>query len=205
MTDHPVGLPGVPAAGVLPAEIVGHSLGRYKLRPAIAWPLAALIWASIVAYAWQEEGQSANILFMLGVTAALAALLTLLSHRALFATVLVGSLVVLIVAAASAKRDAMNMVVHAYDLFFYLGSWSTISYLWTQQQPYVLGAATYLLAAAAAASLAYHLDGTRVQRRRSAAAFAIFAALACYGALTKGERRHMQFYFSNLYVSSFYA
>ena len=30
-------------------------------------------------------------------------------------------------------------------------------------------------------------------------------ALAWYGADAKGERRHMQFYFENLYVSSFYA
>ena len=30
-------------------------------------------------------------------------------------------------------------------------------------------------------------------------------ALAWYGADAKGERRHMQFYYENLYVSSFYA
>ena len=29
--------------------------------------------------------------------------------------------------------------------------------------------------------------------------------LAWYGANAKGERRHMQFYYENLYVSSFYA
>jgi phosphoglycerol transferase MdoB-like AlkP superfamily enzyme len=188
-----------------PGEVVGHSVGRYQLRPAVAWMFVALLSATLVAYAWQEEGELANILFMLSVTAALMALVTLFSRRALFATVLVASLVVLIVAAASAKRAAMNMVVHAYDAVFYLGSWSTVSYLWGEQQPYVRAAIAALLATAAAAGLAYRVDGTRVARRWSALAFAISAALAWYGAETKGERRHMQFHFSSLYVSSFYA
>ncbi len=53
--------------------------------------------------------------------------------------------------------------------------------------------------------LAYRLDSTRVARRWSVLAFGTFVLLAWYGAEAKGERRHMQFYFSNLYVSSFYA
>ena len=52
---------------------------------------------------------------------------------------------------------------------------------------------------------AYRLDGTRVARRWSAVALALSLLVAGYGAMNKGERRHMQFYFSNLYVSSFYA
>ena len=40
---------------------------------------------------------------------------------------------------ASVKRAVMNMVVHAYDLFFYLSSWSTISYLWSDQRRYLVG------------------------------------------------------------------
>ena len=55
------------------------------------------------------------------------------------------------------------------------------------------------------ARLAYHADSTRVARQWSALAAALFIALAWYGAETKGERRHMQFYYQNLYVSSFYA
>src|SRR4029450_8511097 len=42
-------------------------------------------------------------------------------------------------------------------------------------------------------------------RHWSALAGILFVALAWYGAETKGERRHMQFYYQNLYVSSFYA
>ena len=88
---------------------------------------------------WRDEGEFPNILFTAAVTAALIALVSLIARRALFATVLVASLVAVIVAAASAKRAVMNMVVHAYDLFFYLSSWSTVSYLWSDQRRYVAG------------------------------------------------------------------
>ena len=42
-------------------------------------------------------------------------------------------------------------------------------------------------------------------RQWSAIAGVLFIAVAWYGAEAKGERRHMQFYYQNLYVSSFYA
>ena len=32
----------------------------------------------------------------------------------------------------------MNMVAHAYDLFFYLSSWSTFSFLWHEQRGLVI-------------------------------------------------------------------
>ena len=54
------------------------------------------------------------------------------------------ALVATIAAAASVKRATMNMVVHAYDLFFYFSSWSTVSYLWSDQRRYMLAAAAAL-------------------------------------------------------------
>jgi phosphoglycerol transferase MdoB-like AlkP superfamily enzyme len=178
---------------------------RYALSPAAAWAVSAPLSAGMAAYAWHDEGEFSNIVFAVGVTAALVAFLTLLSRRALFATTLVASLFAMIVAAASTKRATMNMVVHAYDLFFYLGSWSTVSYLWNEQRRYVVTAIAAVLAATLVTTLAYRLDGTRISRRWSALAFSLSLLIAWYGVLTKGERRHMQFYFSNLYVSSFYA
>lgn len=156
-------------------------------------------------YFWQDEGEPLNVLFTFGVTASLVALATLLSRRLFFSSALAALLVGMIVAASSAKRAAMDMVVHAYDLFFYLGSWSTVSYLWSDHTHYVLGALGMLLAGAILAGLCYRLDRTRIARSRSAVALALFVLVAWYGAAVKGERRHMLFYFSNLYVSSFYA
>jgi phosphoglycerol transferase MdoB-like AlkP superfamily enzyme len=205
MTDHSIGLPGVPATGERLRPAAAYVLGRHALPPATAWLGVGLLSAGLAGSFWEDEGEIANVLFTLGVTGALVAFLTLLTRRALFASVLVACLVVLIVVAASAKQAAMNMVVHAYDLFFYLGSWSTVSYLWSDHRRYVLAAVTALLVAALVAVRAYRLDGTRAPRRWSALALAACALVAWHGAMNKGERRHMQFYYSNLFVSSFYA
>ena len=108
-------------------------------------------------------------------------------------------------AAASVKRAVMNMVVHAYDLFFYLSSWSTVSYLWSDQRRYVLG----LVAAPAGCRLRRLARLPRRQHARSAplggAGPLSVAALAWYGAAPRASAAHMQFYYENLYVSSFYA
>src|SRR5262245_33220520 len=147
MTDHSIGLPGAPAKWGRLRSVAAHAFGGRVLPPATAWLSATLLAAGMAAHFWQDEGEFANVVFTLGVTTALVAFLILLTRRALFATVLVAPLVVLIVAAASTKRAVMNMVVHAYDLFFYLGSWSTVSYLWSDQRRYVLAAVACLLAA----------------------------------------------------------
>jgi phosphoglycerol transferase MdoB-like AlkP superfamily enzyme len=180
-------------------------LKRIELRPTTSWAVAALIGAMLARYFWVDEGAIPNILFTAGVTLALIVLLVLLAQRVLFATTLVALLVVLIVAISSLKRAVMNMVMHAYDIIFYLSSWSTISYLWSDQRRYLVALAGALIGFAGATWLAYRADGTCVSRRWAGAALPFAIALAWYGAAAKGERRHMQFYFENLYVSSFYA
>jgi len=154
---------------------------------------------------WVDEGTFPNIIFTAGVTLALIVLLVLLAQRVLFATTVVALLVVLIVAISSVKRAVMNMVMHAYDIIFYLSSWSTISYLWSDQRRYLVALAGALIGFSGAAWLAYRADGTCVRRRGAAVALPLAIVLAWYGAAAKGERRHMQFYYENLYVSSFYA
>ena len=176
-----------------------------ELRPLTSWGVAALLTAILAQRFWVDEGELANILFTAGVTLALVAVVTLLARRAMFATVLVALTIALIVVTASVKRSVMNMVVHAYDIFFYLSSWSTVSYLWSEQRKYVLGFVAAALAAAFVGWLAYRADGTRVPRRHAVLALVVCAALAWCGAALKGERRHMQFYYENLYVSSFFA
>jgi phosphoglycerol transferase MdoB-like AlkP superfamily enzyme len=205
MTDQTIGLPGVPVKGGRLRALAARLWRRQELRPATAWIVVGLLAAIIGRHFWRDEGELANILFAVAVTVGLVATVTLITRRALFSTVLVAALVALIVAAASVKRATMNMVVHAYDLVFYLSSWSTVSYLWSDQRRYILASIAAVLIVALCAWVAYRLDGTRVARRWSALLLAVFVVLAWYGAYSKGERRHMQFYYSNLYVSSFYA
>src|SRR5262249_18461296 len=96
-------------------------------------------------------------------------------------------------------------VVHAYDLFFYLSSSSTLSYLWSEQRRYVLAFGAAVLAIVIVASCAYCADSTRVRPSRAAALLLFSAIAAGLSAHPKGERRHMQFYYENLSLSSFYA
>src|SRR5215475_14338046 len=166
MTDQTLGLPtGRPRTGRL-RSAAAQMLRCVELRPTTSWAIATLIGAMLTRYFWVDEGAIPNILFTVGVTLALIVLLVLLSQRVLFATTLVALLVVLIVAISSVKRAVMNMVMHAYDIIFYLSSWSTISYLWSDQRRYLLALAGALVGFAAAAWLAYRADGTRMSRRR---------------------------------------
>lgn len=205
MTDQTIGLPGIPAKRGRLRALAARLRRPRELRPATAWFAVALLAALIGRHFWRDEGEFPNILFAAAVTASLVAVVLLIARRALFSVVLVASIVAVIVWAASAKRAMMNMVVHAYDLFFYLSSWSTVSYMWSDQRRYVVGLIAACLATALIGWFAYRVDCTRIPRRRTALLLALFVALAWIGAYTKGERRHMQFYYSNLYVSSFYA
>jgi phosphoglycerol transferase MdoB-like AlkP superfamily enzyme len=205
MTDQTVALPKSTSRFARLRAMGARFFSPAPFHPTTAWASAALIALTMVRHFWNDEGDIHNIVFTVGVTMSLVALLVLVSRRVFFSMVLTAGLIATIVGVASVKRATMNMVVHAYDLVFYLSSWSTITYVWSDHRRYVLGLAGALLATAVAARLAYRVDSTRVARRSAALAGVLFIALAWYGVQTKGERRHMQFYFSNLYVSSFYA
>jgi phosphoglycerol transferase MdoB-like AlkP superfamily enzyme len=205
MTDQTLGLPtGRPRTGGLRSDAAGL-LRRIELGSTTSWAFTSVIVLLLFTYFWRDEGALPNILFAAAVSLGLICFLVLLTGRALFASVLVASIVALIVALSSVKRAVMNMVVHAYDIVFYLSSWSTVSYLWSDHRRYLVGLVCALLGATAAACLAYRADPTRVARRWSALLLALSIGLAWYAAYAKGERRHMQFYYQNLYVSSFYA
>jgi hypothetical protein len=198
-----MGLPGAPATGGRMRAIAAARLLAHRLHPARAG--APALWAGMGYYIWQDVSELSNLVFTVGVTAGLVSLATLVTRRLVFSSLIVTLLVATIVAASSIKHATMNMMVHAYDLIFYLGSWSTVRYLWSDHTRYVVGAGGALLAAAIIGVLAYRLDTTRIARSRSAVALAVWALVAWSGGAAMGERRHMLFYFENLYLSSFYA
>jgi hypothetical protein len=205
MTDQSLELPAVLARWGRLRALAARFCRPGELRPNACWIVIVLVAAALGRYFWRDEGEFANILFTTGVTGGLVAVLALLARRAMFAAIVTASLVAVIVAAASAKRATMNMVVHAYDIFFYLSSWSTVDYLWSEQRRYLVASILVVLAIGLVGWFAYCLDGTRVGRGRAAAMLAASVVLAWCGAYGKGERRHMQFYYNDLYVSSFYA
>ena len=169
------------------------------------WAVALLVAAYYGWLFWHTEGLVSNIVFTCAISAAIASAITLATRRVLVATTITAILIAIIYLTAATKRKIMFSVVHAYDLVFYLSSWSTISYLWSDFRFYVLAFLGGLAALIIATLVAWRIDGTRVSRQSAAMAFVVASAVGAWGAQAKGERRHMQFFFENLYVSSFYA
>lgn len=181
------------------------SLAAEGLRPIFVWNIAGFAAAMIALSFWQREGAIPNILFTAGITFALAAAITLLTRRVLISVILVAGFIALVNGIASAKRDTLGMVFHAYDIVFYLTSWSTVAYLWFAARSYVVLTVLAAVMLIAGAWIAWRVDATRVARRKSALALIASIAVAAGAAYAKPERRQTQFYWNALYVSSFYS
>ena len=200
------------AGGIGPRErrasTVVASLARWPSAPLgrrTTALLAGLLAALIALSFWLYEGILENVVFTAAVTITLGGLIAVLTRRVLFAAVLIAAMVVIVNGVATAKVNTMGMVLHAYDIVFYLGSWSTITYLWFATPGYVaafVGAMTLLLVLGV---VAWRADGLNVRRMPVAIVTALALVTASYTGLTKPDRRHTQFYWNALYVSSFYA
>jgi Sulfatase len=114
-------------------------------------------------------------------------------------------MIIIVVYASAAKHKAMDMVVHAYDIVFYLTSPSTLVFLWSEYRAQMVQLIIALAAFIASVGLAYRVDGTRISRWIAIPALFAFAALTGTAAIMKGERRHTQQYWDDLVVSTFYS
>lgn len=178
-----------------------------------AWQLG---WSAVLAvtalaaiglglYFRRYEGSGPHLAYVWLVTLFVWAVVLASTRRVLVSTVFVTAMVTIVVYAAAAKHAAMGMVVHAYDLVFYLTSPATISFLWASYRVELLTLIGALAGLVAALALAHAADATRVSRRISVLLAAIFAGLTWAAVIAKGERRHTQPYWSDLVVSTFYS
>ncbi len=165
--------------------------------------LAAAI--GVGAYFYRYEGGAPNLFFVWSATLLIAAAIVLATRRVLVAAVLVPVLIAIIDRTAVAKHKAMDMVVHAYDIFFYLSSWSTLTYLWAEYRTALFGFLAAIVATVLAAVIAHRADATRVPRIWGLAAVTLLTAATAIAAGIKGERRHTQPYWEDLVISSFYS
>ena len=151
-----------------------------------------------------SEGGLYTILLAALVCATTGAVVTLLTRRLLLAVVVMVAQVVLVSLASWLKLKYMNMVVHAYDLAFYLTSSTTLSFLWQSYRLPMALTILAMLAAIGAGVVAYRVDPVRVGRTRAAGvALALSAGVWTTAALTE-ERRHSLFEYEGMYLSSFY-
>jgi phosphoglycerol transferase MdoB-like AlkP superfamily enzyme len=166
---------------------------------------AVLFTLPIADYFWKYEGSPANLFFVSSVTLTLAACAVLVFGRILVASVLVNALVGIVAIVAWAKHQAMDMALHAYDVIFYLSSWSTIGFLWRDFRTHVIALLAALVATAIAAVIAHRFDTKPVRRRTALVAVALLAVVSTIAAATKGQRFHLQFYWDGYHISSFYS
>jgi len=181
-----------------------HSIER-KLSASAVWYATSAIALGLAYYHWCYEGWRDTIIFAGAITAALICALTFVSRRILFSITLIALLVATIVIAADVKQHYVEMVLHSYDVVFYLTSWSTIVYLWVDHRSMLLALLAMIMIAVVSGLLLWHFDSSRVPRRFSGGLFVVCVALSAGASYAKGERGNTQFYWDHLYVSSFYS
>lgn len=182
-----------------------HSIDRHRVLRRLTWGLTTLTAFLLGAYASSYEGSAAHIVFSLGIALTLGALIVLLARRVLVALVVVTALLAIVIGVSIKKQQAMNMVLHAYDLFFYPASWSTLVFLWQGYTSYVVALVVAFVVSGLAVWLACRIDETRIERRTAALAAIVFASFAWMAAQAKSERNAAEFFFDDLYLSSFFS
>lgn len=176
-----------------------------ELSTLAVWGLVALVTAPLCYYHYHYEALWEREFFGIAITTGLIATVTAISRRILFSTVLVTTVAALIVVASEVKRQFIDMILHAYDVVFYLTSWSTLSFLWVDHKKPLLGLVAALLTIAALAYLLFRYDSSRIKRGTSAFVAVLCALTAYWASVRSGERAHTLFYWDTLYLSSFYA
>src|SRR5215470_5247090 len=175
------------------------------LSRGLVFSAAVLFTLPTVDYFWKYEGGATNLFFVFSITLTLAACLVLAFGRVLVVSVLVNAIVGIVATVAWVKHQAMDMALHAYDIVFYMSSWTTVGFLWRDFRIYVVELIAALLATAIAAAVAYRFDTTRVRRRTALVAVVFLTIASVAAAFVKGERRHTQLYWNGLHISSFYS
>lgn len=189
---------GAPAAdGVRPKT-------PFRLRPVTVYRLTMALMALIFARLAVSEGGPATVLLATFVCASTGLVVVILTRRLLVAAVVMLAQVLVVTLASSIKLKYMNMVVHAYDLAFYLTSGSTLSFLWDSYRFEVLCALGAVTASVLSCILAYRIDPVRIDRRLAASALLFTTMAASTTATAAGERRHSLFEYEGMYLSSFY-
>ena len=156
-------------------------------------------------YFVRHEGWPSNVAFTFGVTATLIGLVAFASRRVLFSTALVAAFIALVVIGSDVKWKYLGMVLHAYDVVFYMMSPDTLWYLWIDFRKELIALGVAISVIVALAWFIHRNDPTRVTRKVAAIATAAAAMVGMLGDLARGERPHTLFYWDDLYVSSFYS
>jgi Sulfatase len=178
---------------------------RFLTIPArYSWVASGVILACLAAFFWSNEWPTANFFFSTSITIGIIGFITALTGRVLFATVIAGSQVIIVSIASIVKLKTMDMLVHAYDLFFYFRSFSTVTYLAQSFPLYTFGLIGALLTMLVVGLVIFKMDLTNISRWKSAVCAGVFGFIGFLSLEYIGERRHMHLYYGDRYVSTYY-
>ncbi|HWP27666.1 MAG TPA: sulfatase-like hydrolase/transferase [Xanthobacteraceae bacterium] len=171
----------------------------------VAWVIAGSVATGVGVQVVRYEAGGLDIVFTLALIGTTCALVALVSRRPLFAVASVTTLVALILLVSKAKQEAMNMGLHAYDIIFYLGSWSTVRFLTESYRLHVIALGLGIAAVIVVSVAAYRIDSLRLRRPASAAIVLGFALVALAAGLVRDRRDTSDLFFGDSYVSLFFA
>jgi Sulfatase len=183
---------------VTPTVRVSGQHGRWL------WGLAIAVALILATHVSQYEGGNLDILFTLAAPATLGAALLLATRRPLFSLVATTLSVGIIFVVSKAKQEAMNMVLHAYDIIFYFSSWSTITFLAQSYRIHLTLFVCALLGAGLISALAWRADIDRVKRTSAFALMAVLAATTLAAAHLRTPLHVATFFTDDRYISQFF-
>ncbi len=211
MSQHDPAFPDPPLAAsprstscALPSRRRSELFTTRTLRPNDSYLLSLILALALASWLAWTEGPPTTVLLAILVCAATGAFVVLLTRRLLLAVVLTVAQVAVITTISSLKLKYMNMVLHAYDVAYYMMSSTNLSFLVTNYSSPVLAALVVIMLAALMAVIAWRVDPVRVRRPLAAALLLVMASAATVAGLSVGERRHSLFQYKGMYVSSFY-
>ncbi len=191
----------------LPSGARKPLLHRLRMSRVNAWLVAGpslLIALGVGEYFRRFEGSGPNLICTAAITLALWATLVMATRRALASTILIGAMIAFIAGVAFVKRSLEKMAFHAYDLYFYFPDGRLLAHLWTSHRAFLIAVIAGAFATLAAVIIAWRLEQVRLRRLHAAYLCAICIIVGAAASLEKIERRHTQFYWEDLFVSSFY-
>ena len=175
------------------------------MQRVVAVTAALALLGAILVLLSCTEPISPRFWFAIAVTAAFVALVTFLTRRLLFASVIAASLVAVVFLVSLEKQATMNMGLHSYDLFFYLNV-DTFELLWGDYRRYVVVVLAAVVAAIILAALTWRFDTTRLSHLASG--LILVAAIGVAGAFeSQASAENTPFRFlndGNSFVSAFY-
>ena len=176
-------------------------------RDAARWltPFATLIVAALViAWCWFKEGDGVTLVFALATTFGFMAAVLLASRRLFFSSVVMAGMVGAVLALGWLKQARGDMILHAWDIVEFVTAPDIVSALWADRRATLLGGMACVAMFMALLAWLFRLERPLARRLPAALALALCLGVGAYAGWARPVRAHMQYFWFDLHLASFY-